>query len=138
MATRRRSREVALQMLFQYDTHGGEMPIRETVRLYRESFGEGPLPDDFSIELFTLVAENLVAIDEVLVASSENWRLDRMSRVDRNILRLGVHEITSGGEVPVRVAINEAVELAKRFGTAESAAFVNGILDRVARDQQRL
>lgn len=84
------------------------------------------------------IADTIKKIDETITRSSENWRLDRMSRVDRNILRIGVHEICYCEEIPVRVAINEAVELAKRYGTAESAAFVNGILDRVARDEQRL
>ena len=71
-------------------------------------------------------------IDELIAASSKNWRIDRMSRVDRNILRLGACELLAFRDVPVKVVINEAVELAKRFGTAESSAFVNGVLDRIA------
>ena len=136
MATRRRAREVALQMMFQFDA--SDLPAQEVVHLYRGSFGEGSLPNEFSIELFLTIANTLDDIDQTITRSSENWRLDRMSRVDRNILRIGVHEICCCDEIPVRVAINEAVELAKRYGTAESAAFVNGILDRVARDEQRL
>ena len=136
MVTRHRAREVALQMLFQFDA--SELPAQEVVHLYESSFGEGALPNDFSIELFLAIAASLAKIDETIGKSSENWRLDRMSRVDRNILRIGVHEICHCQEVPVRVAINEAVELAKRYGTDESAAFVNGILDRVARDEQKL
>jgi N utilization substance protein B len=76
--------------------------------------------------------ERRAAIDELISASSKNWRLERMSRVDRNILRLGTCELTAFPSVPVRVVINEAVELAKRFGTTDSPAFVNGILDRIA------
>ena len=72
------------------------------------------------------------AIDELISGSSKNWRLERMSRVDRNILRLGTTELSAFPGVPVRVALNEAVELAKRFGTSDSPAFVNGILDRIA------
>jgi len=136
MATRRRAREVVLQMLFQLESSGEEPEA--VVELYRTCFGEGPLPDDFSVALFLEVAASRATIDEAIVRASENWRLERMSCVDRNILRIGVHELCADDETPPRVAINEAVELAKRFGTADSAAFVNGILDRVARDEQRL
>ncbi len=136
MATRRRAREVVLQMLYQLEA--SEVPTLKAVDLYRSSFGEGPLPDGFSVELFKAVAGTLDNLDSVIEKSSENWRIDRMSRVDRNILRIGVHEIIADNDIPVRVAINEAVELAKRYGTAESASFVNGILDRVARDESRL
>jgi N utilization substance protein B len=136
MATRHRSREVALQMLFQYDASDQE-PQR-IVELYRDCFGEGSLPDEFSIKLFYQVADNLARLDAIIEESSDNWRLERMSFVDRNILRIGASEIAGEDEVPARVAINEAVELAKRFGTAESPAFVNGILDRVARDKQKI
>jgi N utilization substance protein B len=110
------------------------------VRLYKDCFGEGPLPDAFAVNLFLGIADAIENIDNVITSSSDNWRIDRMSRVDRNILRMGVHEILSSEETgtPPRVAINEAVELAKRFGTAESASFVNGILDRVARDKLKL
>jgi N utilization substance protein B len=136
MATRRRAREVVLQMLFQLEASGAAPA--EVVELYRACFGEGPLPDDFSVELFLEVAGSLDGIDAVISRASEHWRLTRMSRVDRNILRLGVHELCGRSDTPPRVAINEAVELAKRFGTADSPAFVNGILDRVARDEERL
>jgi N utilization substance protein B len=123
-------------MLFQSEMSGASS--RETVALYRACFAEGPFPDAFSIALFESVMARRDEIDAIIERSSEHWRIDRMSRVDRNILRIGVQEITAGEEIPVRVAINEAVELAKRFGTHESAAFVNGILDRVARDERRL
>ncbi len=136
MATRRRAREVALQMLFQFDASG--ISADDVVTLYKRSFGEGSLPNEFSIQLFLTISGVIDKIDAQITRCSEHWRLDRMSRVDRNILRIGVYEICLGDDVPVRVAINEAVELAKRYGTAESAAFVNGILDRVARDEQRL
>jgi transcription antitermination protein NusB len=136
MATRRRARESALQMLFQFDA--SEVTPKEVVRLYRECFGEGALPDEFSIGLFLGIANAIEAVDAAISQSSDHWRLDRMNRVDRNILRIGVYEIMHAEGTPPRVAINEAVELAKRFGTAESAAFVNGVLDRVARDRSKL
>lgn len=87
---------------------------------------------EFARGLVVAAAQRRVAIDELISTSSKNWRLERMSRVDRNILRLGTCELMAFPSVPVRVAINEAVELAKRFGTTDSPAFVNGILDRIA------
>ena len=78
------------------------------------------------------VTGSLQTIDDTIQKVSHNWRLDRMACVDRNLLRLGAYELTAlAGDVPRKVAINEAVEIAKRFGTAESSAFINGILDRI-------
>jgi N utilization substance protein B len=136
MATRRRGREVALQMLFQLDA--SDVSPNEVKLLYRTCFAEGSLPDSFSVELFDAVSGQIAEIDAVIAQSSQNWRIERMSCVDRNILRIGISEIVNANEIPTRVAINEAVELAKRYGTKESPSFVNGILDRVARDKLKL
>jgi N utilization substance protein B len=86
----------------------------------------------FARTLVEAATERGPEIDELITTSSKNWRIDRMSRVDRNILRLGACELMTFRDVPLKVVINEAVELAKRFGTAESSAFVNGVLDRIA------
>ena len=123
-------------MLFQLEASGAGS--HEVVNSYKDCFGEGPLPDEFAIDLFIAVAKSIEQIDEIVVSVSDNWRLERMSRVDRNILRMGTHELTADEETPPLVVINEAVELAKRFGTEESPAFVNGILDRIARDARRI
>ena len=136
MATRRRAREVVLQMLFQLEANRDS--AAQVVALDRDNFGEGPLPDAFSTELFCAVAKDIEEIDRIIVTASDNWRLERMSRVDRNILRMGVWEIEHPNDTPVRVVINEAVELAKRFGAEDSAAFVNGVLDRIAKERQKL
>ena len=136
MATRHREREAALQMLFQYDASDSDP--KQVVELYKYCFGEGTLPDEFSLQIFSKVTENLEQLDSIIEASSENWRLERMSLVDRNILRIGAAETLFDDDIPAKVAINEAVELAKRFGTAESPAFVNGILDRVAREKEKI
>jgi N utilization substance protein B len=87
---------------------------------------------NFARDLVAAATERSAQIDELITSASKNWRIDRMSRVDRNILRLGAAELLASLDVPVKVVINEAVELAKRFGTAESSAFVNGVLDRIA------
>lgn len=86
----------------------------------------------FARDLVAAATEKGTEIDELISSASKNWRIDRMSRVDRNILRLGACELLAFRDVPTKVVINEAVELAKRFGTAESSAFVNGVLDRIA------
>lgn len=123
-------------MLFQLEASSADP--REVVNSYKDYFSEGPLPNEFAIGLFKAVAESIEQIDEIIVLVSDNWRLERMSRVDRNILRMGTHELTTDEGTPPLVVINEAVELAKRFGTEESPSFVNGILDRIARDARRL
>ena len=91
-----------------------------------------PAAQQFARDLVAAATEKTAEIDAAITAASRNWRLERMSRVDRNILRLGACELIAFRDVPVKVVINEAVELAKRFGTAESSAFVNGVLDRIA------
>jgi N utilization substance protein B len=91
-----------------------------------------PAAFTFARDLVAAAATRGAEIDEHIASASKNWRIDRMSRVDRNILRLGACELIAFRDVPVKVVINEAVELAKRFGTAESSAFVNGVLDRIA------
>ncbi|HSD86029.1 MAG TPA: transcription antitermination factor NusB [Kofleriaceae bacterium] len=91
-----------------------------------------PAAQQFAKDLVAAASERTKEIDELIASASKNWRIDRMSRVDRNILRLGACELLAFKDVPVKVVINEAVELAKRFGTAESSAFVNGVLDRIA------
>jgi N utilization substance protein B len=91
-----------------------------------------PPAQEFATKIVAAATERAKQIDDLIATSSKNWRLERMSRVDRNILRLGACELVAFKDVPVKVVINEAVELAKRFGTAESSAFVNGVLDRIA------
>ena len=134
LATRRQARALALQILYAGDGDGGT-DIGQAVAAWPGDFELDEI-DDEGRELARRLASAAVAggaaIDERITAASRNWRLERMGRVDRNILRLAVGELTASPETPVRVVINEAVELAKRFGTADSPAFVNGLLDRIA------
>jgi N utilization substance protein B len=131
--SRRAGRAFALQLLYARDGDAGN-DVADAAPSYREAFEVEV--DDAGQELARAIAktagERAAEIDELIAASSKNWRIDRMSRVDRNILRLGACELIAFRDVPVKVVINEAVELAKRFGTAESSAFVNGVLDRIA------
>lgn len=137
MGKRRRARELALQFLYQYDTLTESSPegvnIEETLKLFWGT-KEIPLEDDvreFSDKLITGVCDNMGGIDEIIDRYSEHWRLSRMSRIDRNILRMAIYELVYLRDIPPPVTINEAVELAKKYGTEESGAFVNGILDRI-------
>ena len=131
--TRRSGRAYALQLLYARDGDA-DTDVAGAAGAWADAFD---LPVDgealaFARELAAAAATHTQKIDELIGTSSKNWRIDRMSRVDRNILRLGACELLAFRDVPVKVVINEAVELAKRFGTAESSAFVNGVLDRIA------
>ncbi len=131
---RRMAREAALQVIYGLDLN--PMPAKEALRRHRGSFGDVPGIDDDSQEFFedlvSGVAERRAEIDRLLADASRNWRLSRMAAVDRNLLRLAAFELMAHPEIPARVTLNEAVELAKTFGSTESRSFVNGVLDRVA------
>ena len=132
MARRSRAREVALQLLYALDLNPQQHPDTAEAFLARRLHGDRELMR-FARSLVAGVQRNREEIDELLGARAQNWTLDRMAATDRNILRLGAYEIVYT-DAPPRVAINEAVELAKRFGTRHSAQFVNGVLDRVMHD----
>ena len=131
--TRRSGRAYALQLLYardidpSADVAGAAVSWADVFELDVDAQAQL-----FAKELVAAAVARAPEIDELIVGASKNWRLERMSRVDRNILRLGACELIAFRDVPVKVVINEAVELAKRFGTAESSAFVNGVLDRIA------
>ncbi|MFV2070976.1 MAG: transcription antitermination factor NusB, partial [Pirellulales bacterium] len=127
MARRSRAREVALQVLFQDDVNAPESPTE--TRTFLESRLKNRELVEFAASLVAGVRRNRGELDELLGTTAVNWSLDRMANTDRNVLRMGAYEILYT-DTPGRVAINEAVELAKRFGAAQSAPFVNGILDR--------
>ncbi|MEJ7597125.1 MAG: transcription antitermination factor NusB [Kofleriaceae bacterium] len=131
--TRRSGRAYALQLLYARDGEPGTDVAGAAVS-WADLFEleVDPQAQLFARDLVAAATEHSPQIDKLIVESSKNWRIDRMSRVDRNILRLGACELIAFREVPLKVVINEAVELAKRFGTAESSAFVNGVLDRIA------
>jgi len=131
--TRRTGRAYALQLLYARDGDPAT-DVAGAVASWAEDFDLeiDPAAQAFAKELVAAATERAAKIDELITGASKNWRIDRMSRVDRNILRLGACELVAFRDVPVKVVINEAVELAKRFGTAESSAFVNGVLDRIA------
>jgi N utilization substance protein B len=131
-ANRTRARERALQALYQVDLASAD-PIDALSNAWKSE--EEP-PEAGSLEYSDALVRGVSAkraeIDQMIERFSHHWRVDRMARVDRNVLRLAVWELVHQPDVPRKVVLNEAIELAKRFGTEESGAFVNGILDKLA------
>lgn len=132
MLRRRRAREVALQVLYQDDLNPsinpsiGEQFVRQRLR--------DPALAAFALSLIVGVRRHAAELDRLIQQTAAHWSLARMAVVDRNILRLGAYEMLYG-DTPDRVALDEAIELAKRYGDSHSAQFVNGILDRLLREQ---
>lgn len=132
MGNRRKSREIALQALYQIEMLGTPGPGGDL----RRSLFAKEVDDDvesFAMELVNGTTEHLKEIDALIEKQSTHWRLARMAVVDRNILRLAVYELLYGREIPVSVTLNEAIEIAKKFGTEESGSFINGVLDQIAK-----
>ncbi len=129
---RRKAREHALQILFQLDIRK-DKPSATVLKHFWAEYD----PDDevkaFAEEIVKGTFKHLAKINDLIHQCAKNWTLDRMAVVDRNVLRMAIYEILYRMDIPTSVTINEAIEIAKKFGTDESGAFVNGILDRVAR-----
>ena len=136
MGARTSGREAALQMLFALEAGGGSAE-RVIASFWRETPGE-PEGREYADQTVRGVMDELESVDELVRKASTNWRIERMARVDRNVLRLGAWELRRAVDVPRAVILDEAVELAKRFGSEESGAFVNGVLDRVASNLGRV
>ncbi|HSF05822.1 MAG TPA: transcription antitermination factor NusB [Methylomirabilota bacterium] len=133
MGRRRKAREVALQFLYQLDLRGEEDPTPHAADFWKRH----PVDDDtraFAEALVYGTKHHQMKADELLRQYVEHWELERMAVVDRNILRLAVYEMLWSGDVPSKVAINEAIEIAKKFGTADSSRFINGVLDRIRKE----
>ena len=135
MGARTRGREAALQILFAEDLAGGSLEHAE--RLHWAHLAASVEGKDFAHAVVEGYGAHAEEIDTVIRKVSEHWRLERMPLVDRNILRLATFELLYMPDVPRRVTLNEAVELAKRYGGENSAGFVNGVLDRIATDLKK-
>lgn len=128
MSLRTKAREFAMQMLFQWD-----MSQQDPAKLEAKFWKSAKAADStrvFANQLFEGTAKEVSALDEIIGKHCENWRFERLSAIDRAILRLAIHEMSSS-DTPPKVVLNEAVELAKKFSSEESGAFVNGVLDSV-------
>lgn len=132
---RRQSREIALQILFQTE-YAPQISFEDLFSIYEEQKDRGIIK--YADDLVRGVQTHKMKVDEKIQEASRHWKIDRMGGVDRNILRISVFEMMFAGEmIEPKVAINEAIEVAKLFGSQESAAFVNGILDQVVRNERR-
>jgi len=129
MGKRRQARELAIQVLFHMEYNPGDPG--ESFERVCESFGPPKEIRPYSREVVVGVWENRTDLDRLISRSSKNWRVERMSRVDINILRIAIYEVLYMKDVPPKVSMDEAVELGKRYGTEESGAFINGILDHI-------
>lgn len=140
MRKRTRSREFALQILYQLEINRID-PSAVLEDFWRKVGLEDGKENDptrqYTERLVNGVLKNIGAIDEILERFAENWTLRRMAYIDRNILRLSAYEMIYMEEIPMKVAINEAVELAKRYGEPDSSKFVNGILDKIAKSESK-
>ena len=132
MGPRRKAREYALQMLFQWDiTHDS---IDQIAANFFEGQEEMAAVADFARQLVIRTVEHVEKIDSLIQRHAEHWRLDRMATVDRNLLRLATQEFLFDSETPKTVVINEAIEIARRFSSQESPQFINGILDSIKKE----
>ena len=129
MGKRRRSRESALQVLYQLDIK--KQDTSRAIAQWKEYFSPNEERDEFVERIVLGVLKHCMEIDRLIEQCSENWRLDRMSVIDRNILRMAAFELLYCEEIPPKVTLNEAIDLGKRYGSGDSGSFINGILDRI-------
>lgn len=129
MGTRRRARELAMQALFYMDTQQNGSP--RMLERFCENFSLPQNVRPFFLQLVNGVLAAQPQIDSLIERYSKNWRVHRMSCVDRNVMRVAVFEMLFCPDIPPKVSINEAIDVAKKFGTEESGAFINGIVDRI-------
>lgn len=129
MGARRKARELALQMLYQHDLSGNSPEA--IVSTFEDLQKSKTNTREFATKIFKGTLEHLEKIDEMIVAQADNWRLSRMAVVDRNIIRMSIYEFLHEHDTPKLVIIDEAIEIAKKFGTQKSSQFINGILDGI-------
>jgi len=130
MSTRRKAREAAFEMLFQWEM-SRDAPAEIQSRYWAAA--KSKTGADFANELFTGAVANAAELDELIRAHSQHWRLERMAATDRNLLRLAVHELRAHPETPPAVVINETLEIARKYATTDSVEFINGVLDAIRR-----
>jgi N utilization substance protein B len=129
MGARRKARELALQMLFQHDLSGNEPDM--IVSTFEDLQKSKPNTREFATKIFRGTVDHMPKIDDMIQQQADNWRLSRMAVVDRNIIRMSVYEFLHETDTPKLVIIDEAIEIAKKFGTQKSSQFINGILDGI-------
>jgi N utilization substance protein B len=136
LGTRRKARELALQLLYQMEVNPGDPEA--ALELFWKGVSASQPVKEFVNRIVAGVHGKQEEIDKLIKKHSEHWRLDRMDMVDKCILRMGIFEIMFCADIPVKVAMNEAVDLGKKFGAEESGAFINGILDKIGKVEGRI
>ena len=129
MGARRKARELALQMLYQHDLSGNTPEA--IVTTFEDLQKSKPNTREFATRIFQGTVDNLSTIDDMIAQQADNWRLSRMAVVDRNIIRMSIYEFLHEEDTPKLVIIDEAIEIAKKFGSQKSSQFINGILDGI-------
>ncbi len=139
MASRHLSRSIAMQSLYEWDFSGKKLNLEEVVERNLKEFGPGLEDQTFVWQLVTGVIKNLQKLDQIIEKAAPEWPINQITIVDRNVLRLGLYELLFGSkeEVPPKVAINEAIELAKSFGGESSGKFINGVLGTVFKEIEK-
>src|SRR5690348_16164091 len=132
MGTRRKSRELTLQMLFQADM-GRQTPEQVRQTFWRERSDVGADVQGFAEDLFRIATDQATEIDGLIEGHAQHWRMERMAAVDRNLMRAAVAELLGFPATPRAVVINEALEIARKFSSPESVQFINGVLDSVGK-----
>ncbi len=129
---RRKARELALKMLYQLETNS-EDP-EHALEKYCEIFPYQKDIIDYSVFLLSGIKKERDAIDLLIESACEHWKMDRIAFVDKNIMRIGVYEMLFSHDVPPKVAIDESIEMGKKYGNGDSGDFINGVLDRILKD----
>jgi len=139
MSSRHLSRSIAMQSLYEWDFSGKKADLEKTIERNIQEFGPGLEDKTFIWQLATGVIQHLKEIDEIIKKAAPQWPVEQISIVDRNVLRIGIYELILGDKeaVPPKVAINEAIELAKSFGGENSGKFVNGVLGTVYKEVEK-
>ena len=132
MGKRRSSRELALKFLYQFELNEGDLD--EQIKLFLERNSSQEDVANFMKELVVSLIDKIEEIDEIIQKFSDHWILDRMTVIDRNILRMGACELLFNFSTPPKVVINEAIDIAKKYGNEDSPEFINGILDKVYKE----
>ncbi|MBW1616300.1 MAG: transcription antitermination factor NusB [Deltaproteobacteria bacterium] len=132
MGQRRKDRQLALQLLFSIDIN--PTPIKKAIDNFMLYFANSE-PTDFFLQIVNGVSNSYSEINDLIKKASKNWTINRMSVIDRNILRMGIYELIYCEDIPAKVTINEAIDISKKFGTKDSGAFINGILDKINKEK---
>ncbi len=135
MGTRRRAREIAVQVLYQMEAN--PLDPQEALELFWRTASASGQVKEFAARIVEGVQQHRKEIDTLIKKHSEHWRLERIDRVDKNILRMGAFELLFCDDIPRKVALNEAIDIGKKFGTEESGAFINGILDKIQKTEAK-